>query len=47
MIAFKDTEIEELLKAVKEGTCREGSIIEYKLCKSELSKDLWETISAF
>jgi len=47
MSAFKDTEIEELLKAVKEGTCREGSNIEYKLCKSELSKDLWETISAF
>jgi len=47
MSIFKDTEIEELLKAVNEGTCREGSIIEYKLCKSELSKDLWETISAY
>lgn len=47
MSVFKDTEIEELLKAVREGTCREGSNIEYKLYKSELSKDLWETISAF
>jgi len=47
MSAFKDTEIGELLKKVKEGIRREGSTIEYKLCKSELSKDLWETISAF
>ena len=26
---------------------REGSDIEYKLSKSRLSKDLWETVSAF
>jgi len=44
---LKDAVIGELLKRVKEGTGREGSNIEYKLCKSELSKDLWETISAF
>ena len=47
MNAFRDTEIGELLKKMKEGTGREGSSIEYKLCKSELSKDLWETISAY
>ena len=47
MSAFKDTEIGEIFKKVKEGTGREGSNIEYKLCRSELSKDLWETISAF
>jgi len=44
---LKDSVIGELLKRVKEVTGREGSTIEYKLCKSELSKDIWETISAF
>lgn len=47
MSTFKNNEVEDLLKAVKEGIGRESSSIECKLCKSELSKDLWETISAF
>jgi ATP-dependent DNA helicase RecG len=44
---LKDTVIGELLKRVKEGKGMEGSTIEYKLSKSELSKDIWETISGF
>lgn len=44
---MKDAVIGEMLKRVKEGTGREGSTIEYKLSKSQLSKDIWETISAF
>jgi predicted HTH transcriptional regulator len=44
---LKDAVIGELLKRVKEGTGMEGSTIEFKHCKSELSRDIWETISAF
>lgn len=39
--------IKETLKRVKEGIGRESSTIEYKLSKSELSRDIWETISAY
>ncbi|MEM2875218.1 MAG: ATP-binding protein [Candidatus Hadarchaeales archaeon] len=36
-----------VLELIKRWGGRESSKIEYKLCKSSLSKDLWETISAF
>jgi ATP-dependent DNA helicase RecG len=38
---------ESVLELVKRWGGRESSKIEYKLCKSSLSKDLWETVSAF
>ena len=41
---FKQTKIKEIFRKLK---VREGPNIEYKLCKSKLSKDLWETVSAF
>lgn len=39
------TEMEDIFKRTKGK--RESSTIEYKLCKLKLSKDLWETVSAF
>ena len=39
------TELEDIFK--RTGGKRESSTIEYKLCKLKLSKDLWETVSAF
>ncbi len=41
---FKETKPGKTFERLKS---REGPNIEYKLCKSELSKDLWETVSAF
>ena len=41
---FKETKIKKIFRKLKG---REGHNIEYKLCKSKLSKDLWETVSAF
>jgi len=39
------TELEDIFKRARGK--RESSTIEYKLCKLKLSKDLWETVSAF
>lgn len=39
------TELEDIFKRTRGK--RESSTIEYKLCKLKLSKDLWETVSAF
>ena len=44
---MRELPLKDLFKTVRGQTGGESSSVEYKRCKSELSKDLWETVSAF